>query len=53
VEAGRLLLDMDLYRQEVLMDETGDCRVRIYFGIQPSACTSNRRGTEVQQYGLI
>ncbi len=41
---------MDLYGDEMLVNEVGDLRIRIYLGIQPSASASRRRGAEIEQY---
>jgi hypothetical protein len=43
----RVLLDVVLDRNEVLVDEVTDPRIRIYLGIQPGASPSHRSGTEI------
>ena len=46
-----LLLDMDLYRKIVVIDEFLDARIRVYLGIQPGASPSHGRCIEIQQQG--
>jgi hypothetical protein len=48
-----LLLEVNLYRQEVLINEVGNFWVGIDLGIQPSARASHGGGAEVQQYGTV
>jgi hypothetical protein len=43
----RLFLDVDLYRDEVLVDEAFYARVRVDLGIQPSTRASHRCCVEV------
>ncbi len=49
LEGLRLLLDVDLHRDEVVIDETLHTWVSVNLGIQPSAAPSNRRSIEIQQ----
>ena len=51
-EILRALLDVNLYRNEVLADELCHFLARIDLGIQPSASTSHRGGAEVEQRHL-
>jgi hypothetical protein len=48
----RLFLDVDLYRNEILVDEVFYAGIRINFGVQPSTGASHRRGIKVQQRGF-
>ena len=44
----RLLFDVDLYRQEIVLDKALDAWVGIDLGIQPSASSSHGSGIEIQ-----
>jgi hypothetical protein len=37
-------------RNEGLLDELYDSRIRVHLGIQPSAAASHRRGAEIEQH---
>src|SRR5690349_4546497 len=49
----RVLLDVVLHRDEVLVDEVTDLRIRIYLGIQPGASPSHRSRAEIKKQGLV
>ena len=49
LETLRMLFDMYLDRDEMLVDELRDAFIRVYLGIQPSACPSHRRGAKIEQ----
>ncbi len=49
----RLFFDVDLYGQEIVLDEGLDARVGIHLGIQPSASPSHWSGIEIQQQGAL
>ena len=51
MEPSRMLFDMRLYRQKILMDELGGLFVVVRLGIQPSTGSSRRCRTEIQQEG--
>ena len=53
LETLRVLFDMDLQRNEVLIDEAGNPFIGINLGIQPSACASRRRRAEIEEQGLV
>ena len=48
-----MLLDVCLYRQEILMDEGGDFIIRVGFGLQPNARASGRSRAEIKQQGHL
>jgi hypothetical protein len=48
LETFRILFDVDLQRNKILIDEAGDPFVGINLGIQPSACASCRRRGEIE-----
>jgi hypothetical protein len=48
-----LFLDVDLDGNEVFIDESGDLRIGVDFGIQPSAGPSGGSGAEVQQQRFL
>jgi hypothetical protein len=50
LEGLRLLLDVDLGRDEVLRDEGADARIGVDLGVQPSARPSERRRVEVDEH---
>jgi len=52
LERLRLVFDVNLDGQEVLVDVSIDVRVGISLGIQPSARPSHRGGVEVDQHAL-
>jgi hypothetical protein len=49
LEALRILLDVNFYRNEIFIDEGRDPRIGIYLGIQPSASPSHRGRTEIEK----
>jgi hypothetical protein len=53
LEVRRLLSHVQSRGYEVLLDEAGHALLRIDLGIQPSTAASHRRGTEIQQHGLL
>jgi hypothetical protein len=53
LEVRCLLAHVNSRRNEVLPDETGNPLIRVHLGIQPSTATSHRRGTEVEEDGLL
>jgi hypothetical protein len=52
LERLRLVFDVNLDREEVLVDVSIDVRVRISLGIQPSARPSHGRSVEIDQQAL-
>ncbi len=53
MEGRWLFLDVDLYGNEMLVNEVGNLLIGVYLGIQPSTSASRRRGAEVEQYRLV
>ena len=49
LEAFWVFLDVNLDWQEMLLDERRHAFVGVRLGIQPSACSSHRRGAEIEQ----
>src|SRR5579883_281742 len=47
MEPRRVLLDMGLYRNEVVVDKACYPFIRIRLGLQPSTCPSSRRRAEI------
>ena len=46
-EVRGMFFDVGFERDEVFVDEVGSIFVRIGLGLQPSTCTSSRRGREI------
>jgi hypothetical protein len=53
MEIGRLLFDMRLNCDKILVDENGGCVVRIGFGFQPNASASRGRRAKIDHSGLF
>jgi hypothetical protein len=53
LETFRILFDVDLQRNKILIDEAGNPFVGINLGIQPSACASCRRRREIEEQSLV
>jgi hypothetical protein len=53
LEPFRVLLDLVLDRNEVLVDEVTDPRIGVYLGIQPGASPSHWSSTEIEEKGLV
>ena len=49
----RVLLDVNIQRNEVLVDERRDLRILVRLGFQPSTCYSGRCGAEIDEQRFI
>jgi hypothetical protein len=50
LKTRRILLDVNFDWDKALVHHGAYTRVRVYLGIQPSACPSHWRGTKIEQY---
>ena len=53
VKVFGILLEMNIERNEVLVDKGRDFGVLVRLGFQPSTCTSRRRGAEIDQQRFV
>jgi hypothetical protein len=53
MKVSRVFFDVGFERNEILVDERRGLLIAVRLSFQPSACTSSRRRTEINEHGFL